>query len=157
MNSHAQLRGLALCSKTKPVYTILPRNAGGTPGQPYEASEPVVAHVAKAIDICRLMLFQPDVLYAFHEIVWRYLVQTEKCWCFERNAATKSNGTRKEKVTNIFISKIVLVFSLVFVDYTLNNPDSQRFHTRRPWNGDFEPSLQSISINGEVDEPKFAF
>ena len=151
MDSHAQPRGLALCSANRPVYSILPRNASGTPGQPYEASEPIVAHVTKAIDICRLMLIQPDVLHAFHEIVWRYDVQNEKCWCFERNATTN------EEVTRTFISKIVLAFPLVFVDYTLNNPDSKGFHTRRPWDGDFEPGHQSISINGKVDEAQFAF
>ena len=145
MNSHAEPRGVALSSKNKPVYTILPRNASGTPGQPYEASEPIVAHVTKAIDMCRSMLFQPDFLYAFREIVWRYVRQNEKCWCFERNDPTE------EEVTRTFILKIVHAFPLVFVDYTLNNPDSKGFHIRRPWDGDFEPRHQSISINGKVD------
>ena len=157
MDSHAQPRGIALCSSKPVVYTILPRNASGTPGQPYEASEPIVAHVTKAIDICRYMLFEPNVLNAFYEIAWRYLVQTGKCWCFERNATTNWNDTTKEEITRNFFSDIILAFPLVFVDYTLNNPDSKGFHTRRPWDGDFEPRHQSISINGKVDEPKFTF
>ena len=157
MNSHAQPRGVALCSSKPVVYTILPRNASGTPGQPYEASEPIVAHVAKAMNTCRRLLLEPVVHHAFHEIVWRYFVQTGQCWCFERNASTNWNSTSKEQVTYNFISHIELAFPLVFVDYTLNNPDSKGFHTRRPWDGHFEPRHQSISINGKVDEPKFTF
>ena len=153
MDSQARLREFAgNFVHNPPVVTILPRNASGKPGQPYEASEPIVAHVTKAIRICQTMVLHPKVLMAFDAIDSMYFHQNGRTPCSEG-----PNGTKLDKVTSTFMSCIIRTFPLVFVDYTLNNPDSKGFHTRRPWDGDFEPRHQSISINGKVDEPKSTF
>ena len=134
------------------VFTILPRNASGTHGQPYEASEPIVAHVTEAMSICRVMLLHPRVLEALDKIASRYFYQKGTPWC-----VLGANGKTTDKITYNFISKIIHAFPLVFIDYTLKNQDSNGFHTRRSWDGDFELRHQSISINGKVDEHKFTF
>lgn len=153
MDSQARLRELVgNFVHNPPVVTILPRNASGKPGQPYKASEPIVAHVTKAIRICQTMVLHPKVLDAFDLIAFRYSYQNVGIPCNEG-----PNRKKLDKVTSTFMSCIIRTFPLVFVDYTLNNPDSKGFHIRRPWDGDFEPRHQSISINGKVDEPKSAF
>ena len=153
MESQAQLLEYIVDFVHNPLlFTILPRNASGTPGQPYEASESIVAHVTKAIDICRVLLLHPKVLDAFKTIAIRWIYAHKSSWWLG-----VPNGMNTDKVTYTFVSSIIHTFPLVFVDYTLNNPDSKGFHTRRPWDGDFEPRHQSISINGKVDELKSTY
>ncbi|KAF6235157.1 hypothetical protein HO173_006786 [Letharia columbiana] len=63
-----------------------------------------------------------------------------------------------DQVTYIFLAKILTTFPIVFVDYGLENPDAKGFHTRRPWDGNFEPGHQQISINGKrTDHMSIAF
>ena len=153
MDSHARDRDLMLdFVHSSLLFTILPRKANGTPGGPHEVSGPTVKHVTNAINICRVMLIQPKVLVAFDKIADRYFYQNG-----ERRWFGGPHGKTTDKITYTFVSKIIQAFPLVFVDYTLNNPDSKGFHTRRPFGGDFEPRHQSISINGKVDEPKSNF
>ena len=134
------------------LFTILPRKANGTPGRPHEVSGPIVKHVTNAINLCRVMLIQPKVLDAFKTIATRYSWAHKDCWYLEALI-----GKDTDKVTYNFISSIIHTFPLVFVDYTLKNPDSKAFHIGRPWNGDFEPRHQSISIDGKVVFHEFAF
>ena len=134
------------------LFTILPRKANGIPGRPHEVSGPTVKHVTNAINICRVMLIQPKVLDAFKTIAIRYSWAHKDCWYLEG-----SNGKVTDKVTYTFISSIIRTFPLVFIDYTLNNPDSNAYHIGRPWDGLFEPRHQSISMNGKVDSLRVRF
>ena len=82
---------------------------------------------------------------AFETIAVKYRIRRPNSW-FLQGPSPMSMG----QVTDTFIRKILASFPIVFVDYTLKNPDSKGFHTRRAWDEDFEPGKLAISINGKV-------
>lgn len=131
--------------KHAPVHTILPRDASGKPGSPYPAGQ--VPHVVSAINICRAMLTHRPVWKAFETLAVRYSQVRTHSW-----PKQGPSPLTVDQVTYIFLAKILTTFPIVFVDYGLENPDAKGFHTRRPWDGNFEPGHQQISINGKVSE-----
>lgn len=126
-----------------PHFTIIPRDASGKPGRQYPLGDP--PHVISGINICRYMLTHPKVREAFETVALRFSNARPNSWYLQGPSPMTI-----EQVTNIFLRKIFATFPVVFVDYGLQNPDQKGFHTRRPWDGEFEPSHQAISINGQV-------
>ncbi len=126
-----------------PTYTILSRNASGEPGPEYPAER--ACHVIAAIHICRSLLGQPRVRDAFKTVAVTFSMSKSNPWYSQL-----PNAMTMEGVTDFFINSIIATFPKIIVDYTLNNPDSKGFHTRRAWQEPFEPGLHTIAINGKV-------
>ena len=135
-----------------PFPIVFPRDASGKPGSQYSPLEPVAMHVVMAVSLCQDMLAQQKVRDHFETVAIKYSSGRPNSWYSQG-----SNAMTTKQVTDTFIGKIRNRFPLVFVDYALKNPDTRGFHTRRPWNGDFEPRHQAISINGKVSETLVRF
>lgn len=127
-----------------PPLTIVPRDLNGVPGPQYQNGD--AEHINTAIDIFRTKLKDQKVRDSFKTVAYQYRSRVPNGW-FTQDSPLPS----LEKVTDDFINQICSVsFPIVFVDYAWENPDYQGFHTRRPWDGKFEPGHQAISINGKV-------
>lgn len=101
---------------------------------PYYTNE--ATYVAVCISICRGLLRHSTVKDAFNKLVEGYDPE------LPQNAHTEK-----------FIDKILERFPIVFVDFSIDNPDLNGFHLRRPWvdegNG-FETRKQALVLNGRV-------
>lgn len=129
------------------AFTIWNRDANGRPNYQYPANpsqNSIINPIVKCINICRGMLTQPKVRQAFMDVAGKYDHQGAWYW---RNPSPFRDT---DQVTDVFIAKIRARFPLVFLDYTLENPDYLGCHHRRIWDGDFNPLNQSIVVNGQV-------
>ena len=122
--------------KRLPALTLLCRDASGRPVSSNLESD----HLISGINITRVALTKEPVRAALEKIALRISTQFPP-----------PNNMTYQQVTHSFIEKILAEFPLVFVDYSLQNPDSKGFHSRRKWVGQFIPRHQAISINGKVN------
>ncbi|CAF9939239.1 hypothetical protein IMSHALPRED_001266 [Imshaugia aleurites] len=53
-----------------------------------------------------------------------------------------------EDVVDDFITTILAIFPVVYIDDSLDNPDRLGGHLRREWDFNFQPYNQSINLNG---------
>lgn len=132
-------------------FTIFPRDASGKPGLQYPWNSPHYAGVSGAINQCRYMLRKTDVRNAFETLAMKHGAAPagysggRPPWYLQA-----PNALSAESIANDFIGKVYDTFPNVFVDSALKNPDNRGFHSRREWDGKFEPGHQSISIHGMV-------
>lgn len=112
-----------------------------------DGKDNMATHVVASINICRGMLRQPRVKEAFVELARQYCQVAHGGWMDSQGS---SSTTHVQGYANTFIEKILNTFPLVFVEYSLTNPDNMGYQPRRSWRPPFEPRNPSILINGKV-------
>lgn len=128
---------------TAPPHIILPRDASGKPGPQYAPKQP--PHLDYAINICRGAMDHPKVREVYERFATKFSIGRPNSWYLQGSKPMTMN-----QVSKTFIEANLLKFPVVVKDYALKNPDYKAFHTRRPHDGDFEPTHQAISVNAHV-------
>ena len=129
--------------KSARPFIIIPRDASGNPGPQYLPGQP--PHVVSAIHICRAMMNTPKGRESFKAIAVRYSVGQAKSWFLQG-----PSPMTMDQVSNGFVDLIIVEFTMVILDEALESPDSREFHTRRSWDGTFQPAHQTVSISAMV-------
>ena len=127
-----------------PALTLLCRDASGRVVSSNFSNE----HLISGINIARVALTTDPVRAALEKVALRICTGGSDFWFSQLPGP---DNMTYQQATHSFIEKIRAEFPLVFVDYSLQNPDSKGFHTRRKWLGQFVPRHQAISINGKVN------
>lgn len=123
-------------------FIIIHRDENGKPVEIYPGDTNVATYVSTSIMICREMLKDYTVQHALQILTKKlYPKQSENPYQDPRD------------VPWLFAKAITDDFPLVFVDYSMKNPDIMAESHRREWGGDgssFESRNQSIVLNGPV-------
>lgn len=126
-----------------PPHIILPRDASGEPGPQYPPKQP--PHLNYAINICRGVMDHSEGRKAYERFATKFSIGRPTSWYLQGSSRMTMN-----QVSKTFIEVSLVQFPVVVKDYALKNPDYKGFHTRRPYDGDFKPTHQAISVNAYV-------
>ena len=125
--------------------TVIHRDRHGKPDFIYPCDGGVVTCVNASANICRGMLRNMKIRSAFLSFI-REFNRSQPKWYHEASHGFESY----EDVVDSFITTILAIFPVVYIDDSLDNPDRLGGHLRREWDVDFQPYDQSIDLNGSV-------
>ena len=130
------------------LFNIIHRNGQGTPDFIYPYESTLVACVVTPINITRGYLRHATVLAGFVVFAKNFGRSIPNAWYKDPYYGYKNT----EDVVHDFICIILAEFPSTCIDDSIQTPECIAAHPRRAWDGRFQPSDQSILLNGPVRE-----
>ena len=110
--------------------------------------DPNPVHTISCINSCRHYLGTEEGNGGLQTLATRYSSGRKNCWYLQGPTPMSM-----EQVTHSFVRMVYLRFPIVLKDHTMRNPDNKGCNVRRPWQGEFDPGSQAISLNADASGP----